>query len=78
MGIRVSLLSILSIGLLLASCANQKSDQLQEIAQWGRWEYTLTAEEPVDQEIDLKLTVELTSPSGNTDQVPSFWDGDSL
>ena len=64
--------------LLLAGCARmQPSGDLETVPVWGRWEQALTAEETVDEEVDLQLAVELTSPSGETHRVPGFWDGGS-
>ena len=71
-------LAVLAATLLLVSCAPLQPSAAQvAVPVWGRWDQAFTAEETVEDEIDLQLTVEFTSPSGETHRVPGFWDGGS-
>lgn len=61
------------VWLVLAGCNTQPDGDA--VALWGRWEQTLVAEEKADPK--TSVTVELTSPDGDTRTVDAFWDGDT-
>lgn len=46
------------------------------VPRWGRWEQAFTSRQSAAPE--TQLTVEFTSPSGDTRNILGFWDGDSV
>jgi hypothetical protein len=75
-----AVLVLLAAAFVLAGCAGglQSEKEQEEVLMWGRWEGTFMAEKQVEEEVDMQLEVELTSPSGETYSVPGFWNGENM